>query len=228
MAANAATAAMSCVVLGVNFFLAVHLQSRLGLSPLATGLAFLPITAFSAITALASGRLAGRLGSRALLYIGMACLVLGCLWLTRLPDDGGYLTDLLPGMLLVASGMGPAFAVGSIAATSGVPARQQGAAAALLSTSTQVGAAVGLAGVAALAALSGDAGASTRLAFVGMTGAALLALAAASLLPSRASHPTPAPDAQPPLLPAQASGCAPGCVSFAASPVTPVRARSST
>lgn len=59
--ANLATAAMS---------------ARLGYSPLATGLAFLPITAVNAVTALASGRLAGRLGPRVLVCTGMACLVL--------------------------------------------------------------------------------------------------------------------------------------------------------
>ncbi|WP_380163448.1 MFS transporter [Jannaschia sp. R86511] len=214
-AANVATAAMSAVVLGTNFFLAVHLQSRLGLGPLMTGLAFLPITAVSAVTAVTAARLTGRLGTRRLLQGGMAVMVLGCLWLARLPGDGGYLLDVLPGMVLVAAGMGPAFAVGAIAATAGVPGRQQGAAAALLSTSTQAGAAVGLAALAALAAAGGDEAGGTRLAFLGMAGAAALALAAASALPHR--HPSTPAVAAPLIVPAHAAGGLPGCAEAASS-----------
>jgi len=71
LAANGVTALMSAVVLGVNFFLAVHLQGRLGLGPVATGLAFLPITAVSAVSATAAALLVARRGPRPLLVAGM-------------------------------------------------------------------------------------------------------------------------------------------------------------
>ena len=210
LAANGVMVAMSAVVLGVNFFLAVHLQDRLGFGPVLTGLAFLPITLVSAVTATLAARVVGRSGSRTLLVAGMAAMALGCLLLARLPADGGYLLEVLPGMVLVAAGMGPGFAVGAIAATNGVVAVQQGAAAALLSTATQVGAAVGLAVLGVLAASTSDAASGTRIAFVAMTVASVLALLSALALP-RVQHPPSAAQGHPQQILAQAAGCLPGC-----------------
>ena len=225
LAANAVTLTMSAVVLGVNFFLAVHLQQRLGLSPVQTGLAFLPITVASACTAMGSARLVQRTGPRPLLVVGMVSISLGALWLSRLPDQGLYASAVLPGMLLVAAGMGPGFAVGSIAATSGVPSTQQGAAAALLSASTQVGAAIGLAGLGVLAGGQGGGGAGARAAFAAMTVLGLAAAAAAAGLPGRARDGEIEIAVGPHAvhLPAQAAGCLPGCVPSAAT-VSPSQA----
>ena len=204
LAANGVTALMSAVVLGVNFFLAVHLQGRLGLGPVATGLAFLPITAVSAASATAAARLVARRGPRALLVAGMVAMTAGCGLLATLPADGGYLTAVLPGMVLVAAGMGPGFAVGAIAATSGVVQTEQGAAAALLSSSTQVGAAVGVALLGVLAAAASDPAAGTRTAFLAMAVAAAVAAACALALPARVA-------AHPPLAPTHDAVRRPGC-----------------
>ncbi|MFZ0158601.1 MAG: MFS transporter [Kineosporiaceae bacterium] len=219
LAANMVTLTMSAVVLGVNFFLAVHLQQRLGLSPVQTGLAFVPITVASACTATVSARVVQRVGPRPLLVAGMVSMSLGAMLLARLPDQGSYLWSVLPGMLLVAAGMGPGFAVGSIAATSGVPPEQQGAAAALLSASTQIGAAIGLAGLGVLAGSQGGGGSGARAAFAAMTALALTAAAAAAFLPSRGD---PGESGAGPAvhLPAQAAGCLPGYVRAAATVAT--------
>jgi hypothetical protein len=53
---KAVTVLMSAIVLGMNFFLTVHIQDRLGFSPIAAGLAFLPVTVISALTSTATGR----------------------------------------------------------------------------------------------------------------------------------------------------------------------------
>jgi MFS family permease len=111
---------------------------------------------------------------------------------------------VLPGVVLVAAGMGPGFAVGAIAATSEVVPAEQGAAAALLATSTQVGAAVGVALLGVLAAAETDPAAGTRTAFLAMAVAAAVAAACALAIPARvAGHPPPAT--------AHAAGCRPGC-----------------
>jgi predicted MFS family arabinose efflux permease len=86
----------------------------------------------------------------------------GCGLPATLPADGGYLTTVLPGVVLGAAGMGPGFAVGAIAATSEVVPAEQGAAAALRSSSTQVGAAVGVALLGVLDAAAGHPAAGTR------------------------------------------------------------------
>lgn len=211
LAANAVTALMSTVVLGINFFLAVHLEQRLGFGPVATGVAFLPITVVSATTSLVAAQLVSVVGVRTLLVAGMSSMATGSLLLSGLPAGGGYLRTVMPGLVLVAAGMGPAFAVGTIAATGGVAARQQGAAAALLSSSMQVGAAIGVAVLGVLAARSADPVAGTRTAFGAMAVAAAAAAGCALALPRRGLARIDARRPPPPLVPAQAGGCLPGC-----------------
>ena len=211
VAADIVTAALSAVVLGVNFFLTLSLQGRLGLGPLTTGLAFLPITVVSAVTALGAARLVGRIGPARLLAAGMGSMAVGTVLLAVFAT-GGYPT-VLPGMVLVAAGMGPGFAVGSIAATNGVPAEAQGAAGALLSTATQVGAAIGLAVFSVLAGAADDPIPGDRIGYAAMTvtavAAGLVALGMRiSTRPGRVAS-----------LPAHAAGCLPGCA--APSPVEP-------
>ena len=69
----------------------------------------------------------------------------GMYWLSRIPVDGSYLSDLLPGMLVLSFGVGPVFVGVTSAANAGVPADKAGLAASLLNASQQVGGALGLA-----------------------------------------------------------------------------------
>jgi len=69
----------------------------------------------------------------------------GIFWLSRIPVHGSFLTDLLPGMLVMALGLGMVFVAVVSAANAGVPAQQAGLAAALLNAFQQVGGALGLA-----------------------------------------------------------------------------------
>lgn len=176
--ANLATFFLSAVILGANFFLTLHFQGVRGYSPLVTGLAFLPLTVASALASGVAARLVSRLGARELLLAGMAALAAGSLLLSRLSPGGSFLVGVLPGMLLVAVGLGVGFTVGTLAATAGVEARQQGAASGVFNTSQQVGAGIGLAVLAAVAGADGF-----RVAFLAMAGCALAgALAVAALI----------------------------------------------
>ena len=72
--------------------------------------------------------------------------------------DGSYLGDLLPGFLIIALGMGFSFVPISIAALAGVPAKDAGLASGLINTSQQIGGALGIAVLSAVAiAQSNDA-----------------------------------------------------------------------
>jgi hypothetical protein len=75
----------------------------------------------------------------------------GLYWLSRIPANGSYLSDLLPGMLVLSLGFGPVFVGITTAANAGVPADKAGLAAALLNASQQLGGALGLAIFSALA-----------------------------------------------------------------------------
>ena len=130
-------------------------------------------------------------------------------YLSRIPVNGSYLTDLLPGLLLMSLGLGAIFVGATVAANAGVPEKQAGLAAGLLNTSLQLGIALGLAVFSALAtARTNDrlaAHAAHPEALVSGYSAALLTssifLAAAALIALRtvSSRGEPAPDPKPAL-----------------------------
>src|SRR5919197_695512 len=118
---------------------------------LAQGVAYLPLTFATVIAAGASSQLLSRIGTRPVIVAGSLLTAGGIYWLSRIPVDGSFLADLLPGMLLVAVGSGPVFVGVTTAANAGVPADKAGLAASLLTPSQQLGGALGLAIFSALA-----------------------------------------------------------------------------
>jgi EmrB/QacA subfamily drug resistance transporter len=137
--------------LAIFFFLTLYMQNVLGYSPIRTGVAYLPLTVATVIAAGVSSQLLSRIGTRAVIVAGSLIAAGGVFWLSRIPVHGSFLSDLLPGMLLVAIGTGPVFVGVTTAANAGVPADKAGLAASLLNASQQLGGALGLAIFSALA-----------------------------------------------------------------------------
>src|SRR6266508_3476699 len=137
--------------LAIFFFLTLYMQNVLGYSPIQTGVAYLPLTFATVIAAGISSQLLSRIGTRAVIVAGSLLAAGGVYWLSRIPVDGSYLSDLLPGMILVAIGTGPVFVGVTTAANAGVPPDNAGLAASLLNASQQLGGALGLAIFSALA-----------------------------------------------------------------------------
>ncbi|SFC00199.1 MFS transporter [Streptomyces aidingensis] len=133
------------------FFLTLYMQNVLGWSALTSGAAYLPVTAGIAIAAGVSSRLFTRTGTRPVIVAGSLTGAAGVLYLSRIPVDGSYPVDLLPGLLVMSVGLGAVFVAVTTAANAGVPADKAGLAAGLLNTSQQLGAALGLAIFSALA-----------------------------------------------------------------------------
>ena len=131
--------------LAVFFFLTLYMQNVLGYSPLETGAAYLPLCAGVAVSAGIGAQLVSRVGTRPLIIIGSLIAAGGVYYLSRIPVDGSYLADILPGTLIMSAGLGPAFVAVATAANAGVSADKAGLAAALLNASQQVGGALGLA-----------------------------------------------------------------------------------
>jgi len=75
----------------------------------------------------------------------------GVYWLSRVPAHGFYFTDVFPGMMVMALGLGGVFVGVQTAANAGVPPSLAGLASALINASFQVGAALGLAVLSAVA-----------------------------------------------------------------------------
>jgi MFS family permease len=92
-----------------------------------------------------------RFGPRAVLTAGMLTAATGLALLTRIQPDGDYLSQVLPGGVLTAIGIGMALVPGTIVAVQGVPAEQSGLASGLINTSRLTGGALGLAALTTLA-----------------------------------------------------------------------------
>jgi EmrB/QacA subfamily drug resistance transporter len=137
--------------LAMFFFLTLYMQNVLGYSAIQTGAAYLPVTAGAAIAAGITSQLVARTGTRPLIVAGSLIAAGGVYYLSRIPVQGAYLTDLLPGMIVMSIGLGAVFVAVTTAANAGVPADKAGLAAALLNASQQVGGALGLAIFSAIA-----------------------------------------------------------------------------
>jgi EmrB/QacA subfamily drug resistance transporter len=127
------------------FFLTLYMQNVLGFSQLQAGTAYLPATAGVAISSGIASQLFARVGTRPIIVAGALISAAAVYWLSRIPVDGSYLRDLLPGLLVMSFGLGFVFVGVNTAANAGVPADKAGLAAALVNTSTWLGGALGLA-----------------------------------------------------------------------------------
>ena len=137
--------------LAMFFYLTLYMQNVLGYSAIQTGAAYLPLTFAIGIAAGISSQLLKRVGTRPVIVAGALISAVGMYWLSRIPVDGSYVSDLLPGLLVLSLGFGPVFVGVTTAANAGVPADKAGLAAALLNASQQLGGALGLAIFSALA-----------------------------------------------------------------------------
>jgi predicted MFS family arabinose efflux permease len=165
------------------FFITLYMESVLGYSPLQTGLAYLPLCVGVGIASGVAGQLISRVGTRALIVAGLLITAAGLYLLSRVPVDGSYLADLLPGLIAVSFGMGMVFVAVTTAANAGIPEDKAGLAAALINASQQLGAALGLAVFSALASSrTNDLLADRRPALEALTSGFQRALLGASLV----------------------------------------------
>jgi EmrB/QacA subfamily drug resistance transporter len=134
------------------FFATLYVQGILGFSPLEAGLAFLPVTGGIVLGSGLAQFLVPKIGARANTIVGMVIAAGGLLLLSGVPVDGSYVSDLLPGLLLMSFGMGNFFVPITLIATTGVAPDDAGLASGLFNTSQQVGGALGLAILSTLAA----------------------------------------------------------------------------
>jgi MFS family permease len=147
---------MSLAVVGMIgwfFFSALYLQKVLGYDFLATGLSYLPATVILGVISYGvAARAVNRFGIKPMIIVGMGLMVLGLLLFARAPVEGSFLVDVLPGMLVLGVGASFAFMAVILASTAGVPESEAGLASGLVNSSQQMGGALGLAVLAAVAA----------------------------------------------------------------------------
>jgi EmrB/QacA subfamily drug resistance transporter len=150
---NVAIFAVGMTVDGVLFVLTLYAQQVLGYSAIQFGLMTAVMTGMAIVGALTGQAVVTRIGLRPVMVCGMVLLGSGCLLLTRVSADGGYVDDLLAAMLVFGPGLGAAFVAAQIAALTGVREQDSGLASGLVDTAFRIGAALGTA-VASTVAVS--------------------------------------------------------------------------
>ncbi|MFF4487757.1 MFS transporter [Streptomyces sp. NPDC001544] len=136
---------------GIFFFLTQYMQLLQEWSPLRAGLSWAPFGVTMAVFSGIAIQLLPKLGSRILCLLGLGTATVGLGLLVGTPVRASYVPDILPTLLLCAAGYGLAMVPLVVAAVSGVAKADSGAASGVLNTGQQIGGAIGLAVLAALA-----------------------------------------------------------------------------
>jgi fucose permease len=152
--ANAAMAIVGSVAFSEFFLLTLYLQDVLHYSAVQSGAAFTGFAGAVVVSSNVAQVVVGRFGVRSTLTAGLLASAVSIAALTRLPLDGHYFWDLFPWFVLGGVGMGLSFVPVTIASLTGVERADAGVASGLINTSRQIGGAIGLAAVSAIAATS--------------------------------------------------------------------------
>ncbi|MEU8577177.1 MFS transporter [Streptomyces asoensis] len=183
-------------MMGFFFFTAQFVQSVYRWTPLQAGLAFLPMTLVNFVFAVRVPRLLERFGRPRVLTAGVALTAVGMAWLSRLDLHTPYLTGVALPMVIIGAGQGLALAPMTSSGVDGVAPEDAGAGSGLVNTVHQIGSALALSILTAVAATVSTAHAAADIAArssTALTGSAvLLALAVVAVLtlivPARASR----------------------------------------
>jgi MFS family permease len=155
--ANATAVLLAGAMFAWFFLTALYLQLVLGYSPLQVGLAFLPSSLIMGAFSLGlSANLVMRFGIRPPLVVGFLFMTAGLLLFARLPVDGNFLVDVLPGTVFLGIGAGMGFNPLLLAAMGDVEPTQAGLASGIVNTAFMMGGALGLAVLASLASSRSD------------------------------------------------------------------------
>src|SRR5205823_1541276 len=152
--ANAAMAIVGAVAFSEFFLLTLYLQDVLHYSAVQSGAAFSGFARAVVVVSNIAQLIVGRLGVRPTLTAGLLVSAVSVAGLTRLPLHGHYFWDLFPWFVLGGAGMGLSFVPVTIASLTGVERSDAGVASGLINTSRQIGGAIGIAAISAVAASS--------------------------------------------------------------------------
>lgn len=134
------------------FYLNLYLQQTLEYSAFHSGLALLPMTiAIMIVMVGITGKLVGKFGFKPNLVTGLILLTISLIWFSFVPVNGSYAVHVLGASILAAIGMSLAYIPGTIASMSGAKPEETGLASGIVNTTYQLGSAIGLAIVVAIA-----------------------------------------------------------------------------
>ena len=171
--ANAVMAIVGAVAFSEFFLLTLYLQEVLQYSAVESGIAFAAFALSVVVISNVAQAVVGRFGVRPTLTAGLLASALSVAWLTRLPVDGHYFWDLFPAFVVGGAGMGLSFVPVTIGSLTGVERAEAGVASGLINTSRQIGGAIGIAAVSAVATTSTTRYADAHAGLTSASGAAL-------------------------------------------------------
>jgi EmrB/QacA subfamily drug resistance transporter len=148
---------VGAAMVALFFALSVYMQAVLHYDALTTGLSQLPLAGALVIVAGVVPAVIARIGSRTTLVASLLLLAGGLVWLAAAPATAGFAAHLLGPTIVIGVGMGGAFVTTTQLAVDGVPGGEAGLAGGLVNTSQQVGGALGLAVLSAIATVRTDA-----------------------------------------------------------------------
>jgi hypothetical protein len=155
-AANIAQFLLGAAWVPMWFFLNLYLQQVLGLSAFPSGSALLPMTTLTMVGMIVvAPRVIAKVGPKKTLVGGMAVLAAGLVGLSLIRPTGSFWVDVLPGSLVAAAGMSLAFIPSLGIALSSARPEEGGLASGIVNTSYEIGSALGLAAMTAVAAANG-------------------------------------------------------------------------
>jgi MFS family permease len=176
------------LLLGLFFLTSLYFQHVRGFSALKTGLLFLPVAVAITIGAQLAAHLIGKVGGRQVAVASFVLTAAGAVLLSQLSADGNVYTEVLPGFLLAAFGIGPAFVTATTTTLANVSHDEAGVASGVVNTFHELGGSIGVAVVSTVAAASiastSDIGGFADAYLVCGVAAAVAALVAVVLVPA--------------------------------------------
>ncbi len=176
--ANLAQFLLGAAWIPMWYFLNLYLQQVLGYGAFASGAALLPMTVLIVVLMVAvAPRLIGRFGPKKMIIGGLWALAAGLVWLSLVSPTGNFVVDVLPASLVAALGQALAFIPSLGTAISSAKPEEGGLASGIVNTSYQIGSALGLAAMTAVAVSAGAGRIGDPVALTGGYSAAFLGAA---------------------------------------------------
>jgi predicted MFS family arabinose efflux permease len=154
--ANVSGLLIGASLFSMFFFISLYMQQVLGFDALKAGLSYLPLAITIILSAGVASQLSTKLGFKPVLIFGLLLIAVGLVWFNQISANGSYVSDVLGPSIVAGAGLGFAFVPVTIAAVAGVSGEDSGLASGLINTSQQVGGALGLAILAAVANAATD------------------------------------------------------------------------
>ena len=142
-------------IFGLFLLSSLYLQNVLGMGPLSTGLAFIPLALAAGVGAHAAGHIVEQARRPRPARRRVPVAAAGMTLLAHVGENGSYLADVLPGMLVAGFGLGVAVVSVSIAILTGARDEETGMISGLNSTGHEIGGTIGIAIFSTIAAGSG-------------------------------------------------------------------------